>query len=249
MVYGATEREALRRAGETAAATLETVCKRVQPGITTADIDRWVREDTSARGATPSQLGYKGFPAAVCTSVNDIVCHGIPSGEVVLRDGDVINVDVTSCIGGFHGDTSRTLAVGSIDADCARVTEGAESCMWAGIDAVRPGARLGDIGAAIVRRAADFGCAVVREFGGHGIGRHMHMPPHVSHVGRAGTGVRLRPGMAFTIEPMLTLTSVPLEIDPDQWTVRTIDGSPSAQFEHTIVVTETGVEGLTLPPT
>lgn len=121
--------------------------------------------------------------------------------------------------------------------------------MWAGIDAVRPGARLGGGGAAITERAADFGCAVVREFGGHGIGRQMHMAPHVSHVGRAGTGVRLRPGMAFTIEPMLTLELVPLEIDADRWTVRTIDGSPSAQFEHTVLVTESGVEVLTLPPT
>lgn len=248
IVYGPKEQEALRRAGDTAAATLATVCKRVAPGITTADIDRWVREDTAARGATPSQLGFKGFPAAVCTSVNDVVCHGIPSSGLVLRDGDVINVDVTSCIGGFHGDTSRTLLLGSVDADRTRVTQGAESCMWAGIEAVRPGARLGDIGAAIVGRAADFGCAVVREFGGHGIGRHMHMPPHVSHVGRAGTGVRLRPGMAFTIEPMLTLTRVPLEVDVDAWTVRTADGSPSAQFEHTVVVTEAGVEVLTLPP-
>ncbi len=248
IVYGPAEQAALRRAGDTAAATLAAVCERVQAGITTADIDRWVREDTAARGATPSQLGFKGFPAAVCTSVNEVVCHGVPSPGVVLRDGDVINVDVTSCIGGFHGDTSRTLALGSIDSDRRRVTEGAESCMWAGIEAVRPGARLGDIGAAIVGRAADFGCAVVREFGGHGIGRHMHMPPHVSHVGRAGTGIRLRPGMAFTIEPMLTLTQVPLEVDVDAWTVRTMDGSPSAQFEHTVVVTEAGVEVLTLPP-
>ncbi|MBV1859506.1 MAG: type I methionyl aminopeptidase [Nannocystaceae bacterium] len=249
MVHGPEEREALRRAGETAAATLGVVCKRVEPGITTADIDRWVREDTAARGATPSQLGYKGFPASVCTSVNDVVCHGIPSSQLVLREGDLLNIDVTSCIGGFHGDTSRTLAVGAIDADKRRVTQGAESCLSAGIDAVRPGGRLGDIGAAIAGRAADFGCAVVREYGGHGIGRHMHMPPHVSHVGRAGTGVRLRPGMAFTIEPMLTLTRVPLLLDADDWTVRTADGSPSAQFEHTVVVTESGVEVLTLPPT
>ncbi|MGH1345767.1 MAG: type I methionyl aminopeptidase [Nannocystales bacterium] len=248
IVYGSTEREALRRAGDTAAATLAVVCERVEPGVTTADIDRWVREDTAARGATPSQLGFKGFPAAVCTSVNDVVCHGIPSPEVVVRDGDVINVDVTSCIGGFHGDTSRTLMVGEVDPGRRRVTEGAKSCMWAGIEAVRPGARLGDVAAAIMARAADFGCAVVREFGGHGIGRSMHMPPHVSHVGRPGTGIRLRPGMAFTIEPMLTLSRVPLEVDPDAWTVRTADGSPSAQFEHTVVVTETGVEVLTLPP-
>ncbi len=248
LVYGPSDRESLRHAGDSAAATLAAVCSRVKPGITTADIDRWVREDTAARVATPSQLGFKGFPAAVCTSVNDVVCHGVPSARVVLRDGDIINVDVTSHIGGFHGDTSRTLVLGAITADQRRVAEGAESCMWAGIEAVRPGARLGDVGAAIAKRAADFGCAVVREFGGHGIGRQMHMAPHVAHVGRAGTGVRLRAGMAFTIEPMLTLTNVPLEVDADAWTVRTADGSPSAQFEHTVLVTETGVEVVTRPP-
>ncbi len=239
------EVDALRRAGAVAAATLETVCGRVKPGVTTAQIDAWVREDTLARGATPSQLGFRGFPAAVCTSVGAVVCHGIPSPAVVLREGDLVNIDVTSCYEGFHGDTSRTLLIGAVDDDAHRVTEAAESSMWAGIEAIRPGARFGDVGAAIQARAAAFGCVVVREFGGHGIGRRMHMPPHVEHWGRSGTGARLKPGMTFTIEPMLTLHPIGLELDDDGWTCRTADGSPSAQFGHTVAVTADGVEVLT----
>ena len=248
IVHGAREVAALRNAGAVAAATLQAVCKRARPGIRTADIDAWVREDTARRGATPSQLGFKGFPAAVCTSVGDVVCHGIPSAGVELRDGDIVNIDVTSCFEGFHGDTSRTLMLGNVDADARRVTEAAEASLWAGIEAVRPGARFGDLGAAVQRCAAEHGCTVVREFGGHGIGRRMHMQPHVEHTGRPGTGPRLRPGMTFTIEPMLTLHPVALRFDDDGWTCRTQDGSPSAQFEHTVVVTEDGVEVLTLPP-
>lgn len=248
IVHSAEEIEAMRRAGAVAARTLDTVCRRVTAGVSTADIDTWVREDTARRGARPSQLGFRGFPAAVCTSVGAVVCHGIPSRDVVLRDGDMINVDVTSCFGGFHGDTSRSLLVGTVDADTRRVTEAAEAAMWAGIEAVHPGARLGDLGAAIVECAAAFGCTVVREFGGHGIGRHMHMPPHVEHVGRRGSGPRLETGMTFTIEPMLTLHPVALEVDRDGWTCRTADGSPSAQFEHTVAVTADGVEVLTRPP-
>lgn len=247
VIHGPDELEAMRRAGAVAAATLATVAGRVRAGITTADIDAWVRRDTAERGATPSQLGYEGFPASVCTSVGSVVCHGIPSPEVRLRDGDLVNVDVTSCFEGHHGDTSRTLLLGDVDADARRVTEAAEAAMWAGIEVVRPGARLGDVGAAIVLRASEYGCSVVREFGGHGIGRNMHMPPHVDHTARAGRGPRLKPGMTFTIEPMLTLHPVPLELDGDGWTVRTADGSPSAQFEHTVAVTENGFEVLTPP--
>ena len=247
-VHSAREIDAMRRAGAVAAATLHAVCQRVEAGISTADIDAWVREDTAERDATPSQLGFRGFPAAVCTSVGSVVCHGIPSKGAVLRDGDMINVDVTSCFEGFHGDTSRSLLIGAVDADTRRVTEAAEAAMWAGIETVRPGARLGDLGAAIAACAATFGCTVVREFGGHGIGRRMHMPPHVEHVGRPGSGPRLKPGMTFTIEPMLTLHPVALELDDDGWTCRTADGSPSAQFEHTVAVTPDGVEVLTLPP-
>lgn len=247
VIHSPREVEALRRAGRVAAATLEAVCARVKPGITTADIDRWVREDTAARGARPSQLGYQGFPATVCTSIGAVVCHGIPSEHVVLQDGDIINVDVTSELDGYHGDTSRTLQLGAVEPTTRDLVEVTRQSLWCGIEAVRPGARLGDVGAAIEAHARAHGYAVVREFGGHGIGRRMHMPPHVEHAARPGTGPRLRPGMAFTIEPMLTLHPVELELDPDGWTCRTADGSPSAQFEHTVVVTDAGVEVLTRP--
>jgi len=248
-IHNEDEIGALARAGAVAAATLREVGRRIRPGITTAQIDSWVREDTKHRGATPSQLGYHGFPAAVCTSVNEVVCHGIPSDKVVLQAGDIVNVDVTSCFNGFHGDTSATFVLGDVSPEAQRVTEAAQACLAAGIAAVVPGARLGDIAAAVMGVAARFGCGLVEAYGGHGIGRNMHMPPHVPHVGRAGCGVRLRPGMALTIEPMLTIGQPKLVTLDDGWTVVTADQTPSAQFEHTIVVTDMGVRVLTLNET
>lgn len=244
-IHDERQQAALREAGAVAAATLSFIGTRLEPGITTAQIDAWVREDTAARGGRPSQLGYHGFPAAVCTSPNEVVCHGIPSPDVVLREGDIINVDVTTEVGGYHGDTSRTFMLGPVEESHRRVVEVAESCLMAGIEATRPGGRLGDIGAAIEALAQARGCGVVDEYGGHGIGTQMHMPPHVSHRGVAGRGVRLRPGMAFTIEPMITIGSPPLRTLADGWTVVTADGSPTAQFEHTVLVTEQGAEVLT----
>ncbi len=252
-LLGPAERERLHAAGRVAAATLAHVASQLRPGITAADIDRWVREDTAARGARPSQLGYQGFPAAVCVSPNGVVCHGIPTADVRLEAGDIVNVDVTSEYEGFHGDTSRTFVVGdpeALAAPRALVTRVARRCLEAGIAAVRPGGRLGDVGAAVEAEARRHGCGVVEGYGGHGIGRQMHLPPHVMHTGRAGTGVRLRPGMAFTIEPMITIGWPVLDVLEDGWTVVTADGSPSAQFEHTVLVTETGVEVTTMrqPP-
>ncbi len=239
---------ALRRAGASAAATLAHVGARLTAGISTAQVDAWVREDTARRGGRPSQLGYHGFPAAVCVSPNDVVCHGVPSPKVVLRDGDIVNVDVTTMLGGYHGDTSMTFAIGTLDATKAALVEATKAALQAGIDAVRPGVRLGDIGAAIEASARAAGYDVVREYCGHGIGREMHLPPQVCHYGRAGTGLRLRAGMAFTIEPMLTIGRQALVHDDDGWTVRTADGSPSAQAEHTVLVTADGVEVLTRLP-
>lgn len=239
---------AMRAAGRVAAATLHAVVARIRPGISTATIDQWVRQDTATRGAIPSQLGYHGFPAAVCTSVNEVVCHGIPSATVVVRPGDIINVDVTSELQGYHGDTSVTVGVGALDPDRAQVMAVAERCLQVGIATARPGARLGDVGAAIEAEATREGCTVVRQYCGHGIGRRMHMPPQVAHHGPAGRGVRLSVGMALTIEPMVTLGDPPLQVDDDGWTVRTADGSPSAQFEHTIVITDDGAEVMTRPP-
>lgn len=235
------------RAGQVARATLRSVVARLEVGVTTGAIDAWVREDTTARGGTPSQLGYQGFPAAVCVSPNEVVCHGIPSSRR-LSDGDIVNVDVTTCLDGYHGDTSVTVAIGRPSPEAQHVMRVAERCLWAGISAVRPGGRLGDVGAAVEVCAKRAGCGVVREYGGHGIGRAMHMAPHVSHFGRAGRGVRLRPGMTFTIEPMVTLGEPGVRLLDDGWTVVTCDGTPSAQFEHTVLVTKDGVQVLTADP-
>ncbi|MET0387746.1 MAG: type I methionyl aminopeptidase [Polyangiales bacterium] len=244
--YGERELPAMRAAGRVAAQTLALVGQQLTAGMTTKQIDQLVREDTARRGGLPSQLGYHGFPATVCTSRNHVVCHGVPSAREQLRDGDIINVDVTTELGGFHGDTSATFLIGEVSADARRLVALAERCLWAGIAQVRPNARLGDIGAAISELAASEGCSVVRDFGGHGIGRHMHMEPHVPHTGTRGSGVRLKPGMAFTIEPMINAGVADVRILDDEWTVVTADGRLSAQFEHTIYVTHTGYEVLTL---
>lgn len=244
-LYGARERDGLRAAGRIAAATLAHVTAQVRAGMTTFDINDLVAEDTQRRGATPSQLGYEGFPAVVCVSRNDVICHGIPSKNETLRDGDIVNVDVTSCFEGFHGDCSVTVCVGGVSAEARALVDAARAARDAGIAAVNVGARLGDVGAAIVEVARGAGFSVVEGFGGHGIGRRMHMEPHVSHVARRGTGVKIVAGMCFTIEPMLNAGGKDFFVDADGWRVRTRDGSWSAQFEHTVLVTEAGVEVLT----
>jgi methionyl aminopeptidase len=241
------ELEAMRLAGRVAARTLAFVGEQLRPGLSTAQVDRLVRDDTARRGARPSQLGYHGFPAAVCTSRNAVVCHGIPREDERLEPGDILNVDVTSELKGWHGDTSCTFFIGEPSPEARHVVETARRCLEAGIAAVRHGARLGDVGAAIEALARAEGCGVVTEWGGHGIGRQMHLPPHVSHVGRAGEGLQLREGMAFTIEPMLTLGSPETRTLDDGWTVVTADGRWSAQFEHTVLVTRRGAEVLTVP--
>ncbi len=239
------EIQKMRVAGRVAAETLAKVKAVLVPGTSTAAIDAFVREETARRGGRPSQLGYQGFPASVCTSVNEVVCHGVPRADVILRAGDIVNVDVTTEIGGYHGDTSATFFVGAPGPLASKIVRVARACRDAGIAVVREGARLGDIGAAITELAHREGCSVVRDFGGHGIGRKMHMSPHVSHVGIRGTGPRLRAGMALTIEPMVNLGGADVFSLGDGWTVVTRDGSLSAQFEHTIVVTHDGCEVVT----
>jgi methionyl aminopeptidase len=243
--FSPVECEALRRAGRVAAATLHAVGRQLFVGMTTGAIDEIVRRDTLARGGRPSQLGYNGFPKAVCTSKNHVVCHGIPSDEEILLDGDIVNVDVTTELGGFHGDTSRTFFLGEPSAEARHVVDVAERCLRAGIGVVRHGARLGDIGAAILELATKQGCSVVRDYCGHGIGRVMHAPPSVPHVGQRGRGLRLKRGMVITIEPMINLGGAETLQLADGWTVVTRDGSLSAQFEHTVLVTEQGAEVLT----
>jgi methionyl aminopeptidase len=247
-IHGPRDIEGLRRAGEAAAATLAFVGARLRAGLTTAEIDAWVRDHTRQLGGAPSQLGYHGFPAAVCTSVNDVVCHGIPSPSTVLAPGDILNVDVTTNLGGFHGDTSATFAVGEASAEARHVVDVARRCRDVGVAQVREGARLGDLGETIAELAQREGCSVVREYGGHGIGRKMHMDPHVPHFGRRGVGMRLRAGMVFTVEPMINLGAPDIRLLDDRWTVVTADGSLSAQFEHTVLVTRAGFEILTKSP-
>ena len=245
------EIEAMRTVGRLAADTLNLVASLVRPGVTTEAINEFVHQDTLKKGARPAPLNYRGggkgppFPKSVCTSINEVVCHGIP-GPRALKEGDIVNIDITHLYGGFHGDTSATFYVGQkLSDDAKRVTEVARRCLELGIAQVRPGGRLGDIGAAIQEFAHAHGCSVVRDFVGHGIGRRFHDEPKVAHYGQWGKGLRLRPGMTFTIEPMINIGSWEVEMLDDDWTAVTEDGSLSAQFEHTVLVTETGVEILT----
>lgn len=237
----------MRKSCALAADTLVAVADHIRPGITTEDINTIVHQYIVSHAAYPSPLNYKGFPKSVCTSINEVVCHGIP-GPQKLKDGDIINVDVTTYLpakNGFHGDTSATFYVGTPSEKAKLVVEVARKCLELGIAEVKEGARLGDIGAAIQEYAESQGCSVVRDFVGHGIGREFHMPPQVPHYGKRGTDKRLKAGMIFTIEPMVNLGKYECEILEDDWTVVTADDSLSAQFEHTILVTRSGVEVLT----
>ncbi len=237
--------EPKRVVGKMAAETLSLVGEILRAGMTTEDIDAFVSADTLRRGATGSTLGYHGFTKTCCTSVNDVVCHGIP-GPRVLALGDIVNVDITSYYGGFHGDTSATFYIGKPSSGARHVTEVARRGLELGIAEVRDGARMGDIGAAIQEYAEAEGCSVIRNIVGHGIGRKFHTAPDVPHVGRRGTGIRLKAGMVFTIEPMINLGDHEYRELDDGWTIVTKDGSLSAQFEHTLAVTKTGCEILTM---
>ena len=235
----------MRAAGRAAAATLKLAGASLRPGMTTADINRIVHEDTIKRGGIPATLNYKCFPASCCVSVNDVVCHGIP-GPLVIKEGDIVNIDVTTIIDGHYGDTNATFLVGEVDPKVKHLVAVTEQAMYAGIVQVRPGAMLGRVGAAIADVIMNHDYSIVREFGGHGIGRRFHLPPHVHHYGLGTEGPQLVPGMFFTIEPMVTMGSPKIFLEADGWTVRAQDGLPSAQFEHTIMVTETGYEIMTL---
>jgi methionyl aminopeptidase len=246
-IKSAREIEAMRVVCRMAGETLLKVGEMIRPGLTTDEINDFVHADTLRRGAIPAPLNYLGFPKSVCTSINDVVCHGIPSAQRIV-DGDIINVDVTHIYDGFHGDTSATFYIGTPSEDAKKVTEISRRCLELGIAAVTPGARIGDIGAVIQEFAEGQGCGVVRDFVGHGIGRIFHEEPKVSHTGVRGQGLRLRPGMIFTIEPMINLGDWRVEVLEDEWTAVTKDGSLSAQFEHTVLVTDTGCEVLTARP-
>lgn len=242
------EIEKMRQAGQLAAQLLKHLEPMVQPGVSTLELDneaeRWTRE----HGATSAPLGYHGFPKSICTSVNEVVCHGIPNAKQVLQEGDIINIDVTPILDGYHGDTSRTFFVGEPSPQARKLVEVTEECMMRGIATVKPGSRIGDIGAAIQEYAESHGFSVVRDFVGHGVSRVFHTAPQIPHYGTAGKGKKLRPGMVFTIEPMINEGVYEVEVLDDGWTAVTKDRKLSAQFEHTIAVTKEGVEILTLHP-
>jgi methionine aminopeptidase, type I len=244
-LHGPEAFEAMRKAGRLAAEILDAMVPFVQPGITTGQIDDLVRQMTLDGGAVPATLGYRGYAHSCCTSINNVICHGIP-GDKVLRDGDIINIDVTPLLDGWHGDSSRMYLVGDVPLKARRLVEVTYECLMIGIEQARPGKRLGDIGAAIQRHAEANRYGVVREFCGHGLGRLFHDAPEVMHAARAGTGPELRPGMFFTIEPMINLGKAGAKMLDDGWTAVTRDRSLSAQFEHSIGITEDGCEIFTL---
>ena len=239
--------EAMRVAGRLAAEVLEIVAPHVKAGVSTEELDEVChRHIVEQQKAIPANVGYRGFPKSICTSVNNVICHGIPSPSKVLKDGDIINIDVTVIRDGWHGDTSRMFIVGEGTVLAKRLVEVTREAMWRGIRAVRPGATLGDIGHAIQRFAEGERFSVVREYCGHGIGQVYHEEPQVLHYGEPGSGLVLKKGMTFTIEPMINAGARHTRLLPDGWTVVTRDRSLSAQWEHTIAVTDDGFEVLTL---
>ena len=240
------EQQKMREAGRLAAEVLDMIGPHVVPGVTTEELDRLCYEHiVNVQGTIPANLNYRGFPKTICSSVNHVVCHGIPNDRR-LKSGDIVNIDVTVIKDGFHGDTSRMYYVGKPPVAAQRLTEVCFEAMWRGIRTVRPGARLGDIGHAIQEYVESLNFSVVREYCGHGIGRIYHEDPQVLHYGESGTGLELQPGMTFTVEPMVNAGKRHVRLLPDGWTVVTKDHSLSAQWEHTCLVTETGVDVLTL---
>ncbi|MBM3693552.1 MAG: type I methionyl aminopeptidase [Actinobacteria bacterium] len=237
----------MRRAGKVVAEMHEKCSEMAKPGATTLDIDRVAREVIERRGARSNFLGYRGFPAVVCTSPNDVIVHGIPSDTVVLEEGDILSIDCGAIIEGWHADAAVTVPIGLIDAESQRLIDVTRESLWAAIDQVVAGNRLGDIGAAVEGRAEAAGFTVVREYVGHGIGTAMHEEPQVPNYGPAGRGFKLREGIVLAIEPMVNAGGPETEVLDDGWTVVTRDGRRSAHFEHTIAVTEAGPEVLTLP--
>ncbi len=247
-LYGEAGYAGMRAAGLLAAETLDFITPHVGPGVTTEDLDRLCHDFIVAHNAVPAPLNYKGFPKSICTSVNHVVCHGIPSDRKVLLDGDVLNIDVTVILDGWYGDTSRMFFVGKPSVKARKLIDVTYDCMMKGIEVVRPGATLGDIGHAIQSYAEANRFSVVRDFCGHGLGRVFHTAPSVLHYGRRGQGMALTEGMFFTIEPMINAGRYDVKVLDDGWTAVTRDRKLSAQFEHSIGVTADGFEIFTLSP-
>ncbi len=248
VIHNERDFEAMRRAGRLGAETLDYITPHVVPGVSTEELDRLCHDFIVEHGAVAAPLNYRGFPKSICTSINHVVCHGIPSDRKILRDGDIMNIDVTVILGGWHGDTSRMYFLGSPSVKARRLVDTTYEAMMRGIEAVRPGATLGDIGHAIQSFAEGARFSVVRDFCGHGLGRIFHTAPSVLHYGRPGQGLTLREGMFFTIEPMINAGRFDVKLLEDGWTAVTRDRSLSAQFEHSIGVTAQGYEIFTLSP-
>ena len=246
-IHGAEDFESMRRAGRLAAELLDFIAPFVKPGVTTAELDRLCEEYTVAHGAVSAPLGYRGFPKSICTSINHVVCHGIP-GDRALSEGDIANIDVTVILDGWHGDSSRMFPVGKIGVKATRLIDITYESLMRAIAVVRPGATLGDIGHAVQSYAESNRFSVVRDFCGHGLGRVFHSPPSILHYGEPGQGMVLREGMFFTVEPMINAGRHETKILADGWTAVTKDRSLSSQFEHAIGVTAEGCEIFTLSP-
>jgi methionyl aminopeptidase len=246
-LHGPEDFEGMRKAGRLAAETLDFIGPYVVPGVTTAELDRLCSEFIAARGGISAPLNYRGYPKSICTSVNHVVCHGIP-GDKKLEDGDIVNIDVTPIVDGWHGDSSRMYYVGKAGVKAKKLVEVTHEALMRGIEVVRPGATLGDIGWAIQSYVEKQRFSVVRDFCGHGLGRVFHEPPNVVHFGKPGHGMVLKEGMFFTIEPMINSGKAETKILADGWTAVTKDKSLSAQFEHSLAVTATGCEIFTLSP-
>lgn len=237
--------EGIRKSCQLTKHILDSITERIEPGITTQDIDDWVHEMTLQHGATPAPLNYRGYPKSVCTSINEVICHGIPSKDRILQSGDILNVDVTSILDGYYGDSSRMFLIGDVTEQARSLVKVTYECMMLGIEQVKPGNTIGDIGYAIQQHAEAHGYSVVRAFVGHGTGVNFHEPPDIPHYGSAGQGTTLTENMIFTIEPMINIGTFHAHILEDGWTAITQDYSLSAQWEHTVRVTASGVEILT----
>lgn len=246
-LYGRDAFEGMHAAGRLAAATLDMLVPHMVPGVATATIDRLIYDFITAAGGVPATLGYRGYTHSTCVSINHVVCHGIPS-EKTLKSGDIVNVDVTPILNAWHGDTSRMYLIGDVPLKARRLVEVTHECLMLGIEQARPGNHMGDVANAIQRHAERHRYGVVRDFCGHGLGRLFHDAPEVVHVGRPGTGPELRPGMIFTIEPMVNIGRPDVKLLEDGWTAVTRDRSLSAQFEHSVGITDTGCEIFTLSP-
>lgn len=238
----------MKESCQLAAKTLNYINDKLEIGMSTEDVNTLCHDFITSHDAYPSPLNYNGFPKSVCTSLNEVICHGIPNKKDILKDGDLLNIDVTTYYKKFHGDTNRTFFIGNVSQEKKDLVALTYKAMMAGINVCKPGARVGDIGAVIEEMAKDHGYGVVHEYCGHGIGREFHEEPQILHYGKRGTGVEMKPGMTFTIEPMINLGKRHSKLLKDGWTVVTKDKKPSAQFEHTILITEEGFEILTLDP-